>query len=68
MDSFRIFRAAEAPYTYTLGEEGVEVLEFRHASKFNFVKLSGNQVFYDRAAATISANLEDWREAKPPSA
>jgi hypothetical protein len=61
------FVGANVPYTYTPGEDGVEVLEFRHASKFDFVNHSGNPGFYDRGAATISANLEDWRRAKPPS-
>jgi hypothetical protein len=61
------FVGADVPYTYTPGDEGVEVLEFRHASKFNFVNLAGSQGFYDRAAATISGNLEDWRQAQPPS-
>jgi hypothetical protein len=61
------FVGADVPYTYTPGEDGVEVLEFRHASTFNFVNLASSQSFYDRAAETISGNLEDWRGAQPPS-
>jgi quercetin dioxygenase-like cupin family protein len=62
------FVGADVPYTYTPGEAGVEVLEFRHASKFNFVNHARNASFYVRGAATISKNLDTWRQAKPPSA
>jgi len=61
------FVGADVPYTYTPGEEGVEVLEFRHVSKFNFVNHASSAGFYDRGAETISENLDTWRSAKPPS-
>jgi len=62
------FIEADVPYTYTPGPEGVEVLEFRHANHFNFVNLAKTGSFYNRAAQTIRDNLEDWRQAQPPSA
>ena len=62
------FIEANVPYTYTPGPEGVEVLEFRTASHFDFVNHARNEKFYDRGAATIGENLEDWRRARPPSA
>ena len=64
-DSF--FVPAGVPYTYKPGPEGVEVLEFRHATEFNFVNLSKTAAFWNKAAETVAANLEDWREAKRPS-
>lgn len=64
-DSF--FVPAEVPYTYKPGPDGVEVLEFRHATAFNFVNLSKSGAFWEKAAATVAANLEDWKTAKAPS-
>lgn len=61
------FIAANVPYTYTPGPEGVEVLEFRHATHFDFVNHANSPGFYSRAAKTIADNLEDWRRAEPPS-
>ncbi|GLR66626.1 hypothetical protein GCM10010909_13060 [Acidocella aquatica] len=64
-DSF--FVPANVPYTYRPGPEGVEVLEFRHETKFNFVNLSKSAVFYDKGATTCAANHDDWKVATPPS-
>lgn len=61
------FIEANVPYTYTPGPEGLEILEFRHASHFNFVNHARNENFYTRAEKTISDNLEGWRNAQPPS-
>jgi mannose-6-phosphate isomerase-like protein (cupin superfamily) len=61
------FVPAGVPYTYKPGPNGVEVLEFRHATQFNFVNYSKNAAFYEKAAETCAANLETWRTAKPPS-
>jgi hypothetical protein len=64
-DSF--FVPANVPYTYCPGPDGVEVLEIRHNPDFNFLNLSGNQSFWDRAAETCSRNLEGWKTAVRPS-
>jgi mannose-6-phosphate isomerase-like protein (cupin superfamily) len=61
------FVPAGVPYTYRPGPNGVEVLEFRHATQFDFVNYSKSAAFYDKAAKTCAANLETWRSAKPPS-
>jgi mannose-6-phosphate isomerase-like protein (cupin superfamily) len=58
---------AGAPYTYRPGPEGVELLEFRHATEFDFKNHAKNPAFYDKAVATIAANLDDWRTAARPS-
>lgn len=63
-DSF--FVPAGVPYTYKPGPNGVEVLEFRHATQFNFVNLSKNEAFWTKAAETCAANREDWINASRP--
>jgi mannose-6-phosphate isomerase-like protein (cupin superfamily) len=65
-DSF--FVPAGTPYTYKPGPDGVEVLEFRHEGKFNFVNHSKTETFWNKATETITANRDDWKEAVRPSA
>jgi len=60
-DSF--FIPANVPYTYKTGSEGVELLEIRHANKFEFRNLARNMAFYEKAADTIVANRDAWRSA-----
>ncbi len=64
MDSF--FVPAGVPYTYVPGPEGVEVLEMRHQTSFNFVNLVHNQAWWDKAEATCAANREEWQSATRP--
>lgn len=64
-DSF--FVPANSAYTYRPGPDGVEVLEFRHVGTFDFRNYAKNPAFYEKAAATVAANVEYWRTAKPPS-
>jgi len=64
-DSF--FLPAGAAYTYRPGPQGVEVLEFRHATEFNFSNRATNAAFYSRAVETIAASREGWRLTKRPS-
>lgn len=64
-DSF--FVPAGTPYNYRPGEDGVEVLEFRHATHFNFVNLSKSEAFWNKATQTVVDNLEDWKSAARPS-
>lgn len=65
-DSF--FVPANVPYTHKPGPDGVEILEIRHATQFNFVNLSKTAAFWEKASETIAANLDDWKVARPPSA
>ena len=62
------FIKADVPYTYVPGPDGVEILEFRHANHFNFVNFAKGEAFYTRAVDTIGKNLDEWRDAVPPSA
>jgi mannose-6-phosphate isomerase-like protein (cupin superfamily) len=64
-DSF--FVPAGTAYAYRPGPEGVELLEFRHESRFDFKNLAKSPAFYDKALKTVAANREAWRTAKPPA-
>jgi hypothetical protein len=63
-DSF--FVPAGAAYAYRPGAEGVELLEIRHATTFDFQVFAKNPAFYDKAAAVCEANRERWRDARRP--
>ena len=63
-DSF--FVPADAPYTYRTGPEGVEVLEIRQADHWDFKNHAKSQAFFDKAMETITANREEWQQAKRP--
>jgi hypothetical protein len=63
-DSF--FVPADGAYTYRPGPEGVELLEFRQQGKFDFKNLTKGSAFFEKAAATVAANVDAWRTAKPP--
>lgn len=60
------FIPANVPYIYTpVGDNGVEVLEFRHAVAFNYKALSkGN--FWPKAIETCKTNQEMWKKAVSP--
>jgi hypothetical protein len=64
-DSF--FVPAESRYTYRPGPDGVEVLEFRHATRFDLQNHSKGKAFYEQALQVVASNLESWRHAKRPS-
>lgn len=63
-DSF--FVPAGVPYTYRPGAEGVEVLEFRHATHFN-MEVRSKGAFWKKAEQTCAALRERWMTAKRPS-
>jgi hypothetical protein len=55
------------PYTYTVGEKGMEMLEFRNAEKADMKLMSANADFWARYAAKLRSRTEIWREEKRPS-
>ncbi|MDG2004861.1 MAG: hypothetical protein P8J20_16175 [Novosphingobium sp.] len=63
-DSF--FVPTDVPYTYKIGPEGVELLEFRHATSFNFVNHAKGAAFWDKAADEAKKHREGWKTATPP--
>jgi len=61
------FVPGDVPYTYVPGPDGVEVLEIRHEPSFNFVNLSNNAAWWQKAEETCKANREAWAQVAPPS-
>lgn len=61
------FVPADGAYAYTPGPDGVEVLEFRTAERFNIRFLVGNPAFWSKALATIEAERGAWAVQHPPS-
>jgi hypothetical protein len=61
------FLPANAPYTYTPGPDGVELLEFRHATAFDFKLLVQGDAFWKRAVKISEERSEEWRGAKMPA-
>lgn len=61
------FVPANVPYTHKPGPNGVEILEIRHATEFNFVNLAKTAAYWDKATETVAANVETWKTAKRPS-
>ncbi|KMS52023.1 hypothetical protein V474_02940 [Novosphingobium barchaimii LL02] len=62
-----VFIPAGVPYTYKPGPDGAELLEFRHASHFNFVNLAKGAAFWDKAAEIAASRHEEWKTAVPPT-
>lgn len=50
------------PYTYTPGDAGVEVLEFRATGQFDVKVLASNMAFWTTAAQKVEAKQTSWRE------
>ena len=61
------FVGADVPYAYTAGPQGVEVLEFRAADRFDIRVLAKNPAFWAKALATVEEKREVWQEETPPS-
>lgn len=62
------FVGSDVPYTYTPGDKGVEVLEFRSTSAFGIRLLANNTAFWARAAETVRQRRPVWEIEQPPSA
>jgi quercetin dioxygenase-like cupin family protein len=63
-----LFVPAGRSYAYEAGPEGVEVLEFRNATRFNIALKEGDGSRWQRIAAAFSERAEIWeQETVPPS-
>ena len=62
------FIPAGLGYGYEAGPEGVEVLEFRDAGRFNLLFGKNPLSRWQRIADTYGERAEIWRGEKPPSA
>src|SRR5262245_9622874 len=65
-DGFHV--SADAPYSYTAGPEGAEVLEFRTVSAFDS-RVRETRAGWERILAAVRANRDDWaaREGAAPA-
>ena len=61
------FVGADVPYTYTTGENGVELLEFRASTDFDIKLLAGSQKWYDKALETVESKRDVWPDEARPS-
>jgi hypothetical protein len=61
------FIGKDVPYTYTPGERGVEVLEFRASNRFNIDVLAGNPAFWARAVETVRERRGAWESERQPA-
>ncbi|PEQ13626.1 hypothetical protein B2G71_04675 [Novosphingobium sp. PC22D] len=62
------FVPAGVPYSYTPGPDGVEVLEFRNATSFNFVNHANGLAFWEKALETVRGSQDIWDRAEMPVA
>jgi hypothetical protein len=60
------FIPSDMPYTYRAGPDGVELLEFRNAERFDFQFQSDTPAFWKKAADICEANQANWKAASPP--
>jgi hypothetical protein len=60
------FVPSDAAYAYTPGPDGVEVLEFRNAERFDIRFLVGNPAFWSKAAETIKTQRPAWKSQVRP--
>ncbi|NGY04036.1 cupin domain-containing protein [Solimonas terrae] len=62
-----MFIPAEAGYTYQAGPEGVEVLEFRNATRFSFLFKNNGETHWQRIAEVFRRRGDAWQDEPPPS-
>ena len=56
------------PYTYVVGDEGVELLEFRTSNDINFKSFNHTAAWWDKAEKSIRENRSAWLAMVPPRA
>jgi hypothetical protein len=60
------FVPANAPYVYTIGPQGVEILEIRHENCHDLNMMANNATFWAKAVETVKARGVHWKtEPKP---
>lgn len=58
---------ANTPYTYTAGPEGVEVLEFRTAEKFDIRLLARAPKYWETLFGKLAKGRERWADEPRPT-
>jgi len=61
-----VFIPGGTPYTFQVGPQGAEILEFRHEPIRGTIVMANNPVFWERAIATVRANRDAWRTEQRP--
>lgn len=61
------FVPKDAPYTYKIGAEGIELLEIRHENHINFINHANGEAFWEKALEAVKANRETWKTQKMPA-
>ena len=61
------FVPAETPYTYTPGDKGVEILEFRHATQFDIHFRGSSPSFWQKIADRAGERRDGWADEVEPS-
>ncbi|MEP3225042.1 MAG: cupin domain-containing protein [Parasphingorhabdus sp.] len=61
------FLPAETPYTYMIGEKGVEILEFRTAEDFNIQFKGKTEAYWETMLEKLRRERPQWEQALPPS-
>ena len=60
------FVPADSPYSYKIGAEGAEVLEFRHSGRISTKSYAAAQTYWDKVVGSIVANRESWKTLPKP--
>lgn len=60
------FVGSSVPYTYEVGPEGAQVLEFRNTDQLNIRFLAKGRAAWDKTVARLREKREGWRDEPPP--
>ena len=60
------FLPSDTPYTYTVGEAGVELLEFRTEEDFDIQFKGKTEAYWEKMLEKLRAEQPKWKEALPP--
>ncbi len=60
------FLPAETPYTYTIGDGGVELLEFRTQEEFDIQFKGKTDAYWEKMLEKLRAEQPKWKETLPP--
>ena len=61
------FIGTDVPYTYTPGENGVEVLEFRTSDSFDFKSPGVTPAWLEKAVESLREHRDGWATEPTPS-
>ncbi len=61
------FIPKDAAYTYEVGPDGLEILEFRNTGKFNLIFKNNDVKHWDKMASAVSTHAKNWDNEVPPS-